>query len=184
MSRIGKLPIQVPSGVTVEVKTDVITVKGPKSELKKQFPASSVEIAIADNVVNVKRKSDSIQDRAAHGLVRALTANMIRGVTKGFEKRMEIKGVGYRIALSGKKVTLNLGFSHPIEYVLPEGIELEIDKENKLLFFVRGADKQVVGEVAAKIRSYRPPEPYKGKGIRYSDERVVMKQGKAASAGK
>lgn len=180
MSRVGKLPIQIPSGVTVDAKDGIVTVKGPKGELKTHYQ-SSITVKIEGDQVIVTRADDEKENRSFHGLTRALIANMIKGVTEMFEKKLEIKGVGYRIAASGKKVTLNLGYSHPIEYQLPEGIEVEIDKENKNLFSVRGIDKQVVGEVAAQLRAYRKPEPYKGKGIRYVDEYVAMKQGKTAA---
>ena len=180
MSRIGKLPIKIPSGVTVDIKDSVVTVKGPKGELKTSYQ-SGITVKIEDDKVIITRVNDEKHYRSFHGLTRALIANMITGVTEGFEKKLEIKGIGYRIAVSGKKVTLQLGFSHPIEHQLPEGIEMEISKENKSLFSVKGIDKQAVGEVAAQLRAYRKPEPYKGKGIRYIDEYVAMKQGKTAA---
>jgi large subunit ribosomal protein L6 len=180
MSRVGKAPIQIPSGVTVDIKDGVVSVKGSKGELKTAYN-TVISVKIEGDQVIVERPNDEKENRSFHGLTRALIANMIIGVTEGFEKHLEIKGVGYRIATSGKKVTLNLGFSHPIEYQLPEGIEVEIDKENKSLFTVKGIDKQLVGEVAAQLRGYRKPEPYKGKGIRYIGEYVPMKQGKTAA---
>lgn len=183
MSRIGKLPIAIPQGVTIKVDQQTITVKGPKGELTMTFKPV-VNITVDGEKVLVGRVDEEKATRAMHGLARAKIANMIEGVTKGYSRSLEVKGVGYRIAVSGKKVTLNLGFSHPIEYKLPDKIEIELDKENKSLFTVKGIDKQVVGEVAANIRSYRKPEPYKGKGIRYVGEYVPMKQGKAAASAK
>lgn len=180
MSRIGRLPVQIPSGVTVDVKDNVVTVKGPKGELKITFQPT-IAVKVEDGKVLVARSNDEKENRSLHGLTRAMIGNMITGVTKGFERSLEIKGVGYRIAVSGKKVTLNLGFSHPIEYQLPAGVEVEIDKEVKNLFIVKGIDKQLVGEVAAQLRAYRKPEPYKGKGIRYANEHVTIKQGKKAA---
>lgn len=181
MSRIGKLPITVPSGVTVEKRNDnVVFVKGPKGELT--FPVrENINVEIANGVVTCTRKSESKTDKSLHGLSRTLIQNMIEGVTKGFEKKLEIQGVGYRVALQGGKVVLSLGYSHPIEYTPPKGIQVSIDQEKKNIIIIAGADKQLIGEVAAKIRSYRKPEPYKGKGIRYLGEYVARKAGKAAA---
>lgn len=180
MSRIGKLPIKIPAGITVEKRDgNVIFVKGPKGELI--FPAhKDITVEINDGEIVCTRKSDSREHKSLHGLTRAIIANMVEGVEKGFEKRLEIQGVGYRVNLQGKKAVLNLGFSHPVEYEPPEGINLAIDQEKKNILIVSGANKQVVGEVAAKIRSFRKPEPYKGKGIRYENEYVARKAGKAA----
>ncbi len=181
MSRIGKLPITIPAGITVEKRTgNVIFVKGPKGELI--FPVrENINVEIANGTITCTRKSESKTDKSLHGLTRTLIQNMIEGVNKGFEKRLEIQGVGYRVALQGGKVVLSLGYSHPIEYVPPKGIQVTIDQEKKNIIIVAGADKQLIGEVAAKIRSYRKPEPYKGKGIRYLGEHIVRKAGKAAA---
>ncbi len=180
MSRIGKLPVAIPDNVQVSIAGGNVTVKGSKSELKITVKPQ-IQVRVEGSTVYVERKSEDKATRAMHGLVRAIIANMIKGVTKGYEKKLEIRGVGFRIAVAGKKVTLSLGFSHPIEYHLPDGIEIEVDKENKTLFTVRGADKRVVGQVAAQLRAYRKPEPYKGKGIRYLNEYVKIKQGKTAA---
>lgn len=181
MSRIGKLPINIPSGVTVEVTNGVITVKGTKGELKKNLHPN-ITLEINDNKLSVKRLNDEKENRALHGLFRSLIANMIEGVTKGFEKRLEIIGVGYRANPSKNKITLTLGYSHPVEYTAPQGIEFKLDEEAKNIIIITGIDKEIVGEVAAKVRSYRKPEPYKGKGIRYQGEYVARKAGKAAAA--
>jgi large subunit ribosomal protein L6 len=182
MSRIGKQPVEVPPGVTVEINGNKVVVKGPKGELKKEFHPN-MKIELKDNEIIVSRPNDQKENRALHGLTRSLLANMVEGVTKGFEKVLEIVGVGYRAQASKNKITLNLGFSHPIEYTAPEEIEFEMNKEKKNIITVKGIDKQIVGEAAAKVRSYRKPEPYKGKGIKYIDEQVKRKAGKAAGAG-
>ena len=184
MSRIGKLPITVPSGVTVEKRDgNLIQVKGPKGEIS--FPIhKDIIVEIADGTVLCKRPTEQRQHKSLHGLSRTIIANMIEGVTKGFEKRLEIQGVGYRFTIQGRKAVLNLGFSHPIEFEPPEGITLAVDVEKKNIIVISGVNKQMVGEVAAKIRSYRKPEPYKGKGIRYENEVVVRKAGKAAAKDK
>lgn len=179
MSRIGKSPITVPDGVEVTIADHHIKIKGPKGELEYTF-LPLVEVLYKDNQIVISRKNDDKESRSAHGLTRALINNMIIGASEGFEKRLEIIGVGYRAQASGKKITLNLGFSHPIDYEAPEGVTIEMDKENKNIIIVSGIDKQKVGEVAAQIRKYRLPEPYKGKGIRYIDEYVHRKAGKAA----
>ena len=179
MSRIGKSPITVPDGVEVTIADRHIKIKGPKGELEYTF-LPLVEVLYKDNQIVISRKNDDKESRSAHGLTRALINNMIIGASEGFEKRLEIIGVGYRAQASGKKITLNLGFSHPIDYEAPEGVTIEMDKENKNIIIVSGIDKQKVGEVAAQIRKYRLPEPYKGKGIRYIDEYVHRKAGKAA----
>jgi large subunit ribosomal protein L6 len=181
MSRIGKQPIQVPSGVTVEITGNQIKVKGSKGELSRDIHPS-IEVKQEESKLIVTRASDTKEDRSLHGLFRSLISNMVEGVSEGFEKRMEVIGVGYRFQPSGNKITLTLGFSHPIEHKAPEGITFEADEDNKQILIVKGIDKETVGEVAAKIRSYRPPEPYKGKGIRYIDEYVARKAGKAAGA--
>jgi large subunit ribosomal protein L6 len=182
MSRIGKLPVTVPSGVTIDIKDYKVTVKGPKGELSEKIHPS-IKLEIKDNQIVFVRTIDDKPTRSLHGLARKLVANMVEGVTKGYEKRLEIIGVGYKAAASGTKLTLNLGFSHPVEYIAPKGILFEIDKEKKNIVIITGIDKQMLGEVAAKIRSYKKPEPYKGKGIRYVGENVPRKAGKAAAKG-
>lgn len=184
MSRIGKLPIPVPSGVTVEKRDgNVIFVKGPKGELS--FPIHDlIKVEIKDDQVICTRTTEEKIQKSLHGLSRTLIANMIEGVTNGFQKKLEIQGVGYRANIQGNKVVLSLGYSHPIEYTPPEGTKIEIDAEKKNILIISGTNKQIVGEVAAKIRSYRKPEPYKGKGIRYEGEHVSRKAGKAAAAAK
>jgi large subunit ribosomal protein L6 len=177
MSRIGKKPIEIPQGVKVDVKPDAISVKGPKGSLTREMP-TNVEIKVDDSQVTVVRLSDGREHGAYQGLARALLANMVLGVTKGFEKKLQIEGVGYRVALQGKKLVFSLGYSHPVELDLPQGIEADVG-EKGLMFSIRGADKELVGQVAATIRSFRPPEPYKGKGIRYADEKIRRKAGKA-----
>lgn len=184
MSRIGKLPIEIPGGVTVEKKDgNMIVVKGPKGELSVKIH-ENMNVDIQDNQVIVTRPNNEKFNMSLHGLSRTLISNLVEGVTKGFEKRLEINGVGYRANIQGRKAVLSLGYSHPVEYEAPEGIDLAIDQEKKNIIIVSGADKQLVGQVAAKIRSYRKPEPYKGKGIRYEGEEIQRKAGKAASAGK
>jgi large subunit ribosomal protein L6 len=183
MSRIGKKTIKVPAGVIVTIEGNKIKVKGPKGELRYEF-SSAVKVACTDGVIQIKRVNDEPSDRSLHGLARALINNMINGVTTGYEKRLEIIGVGYRAQPSPKKLTLNLGFSHPIDLPVPEGIHVEMDKEQKNVLIVSGIDKQAVGQFSANIRGFRPPEPYKGKGIRYVDEYVPRKAGKAAAGAK
>ena len=178
MSRVGKNPIPVPSGVGVKINQNEITVSGPKGELKREFhPSMKVETS-KDEIV-VFRSSDSKFHKSLHGLTRALIASMIDGVTTGYRKALEIQGVGYKAELMGKKLNLSLGFSHPILFSPPEGIKIDLDAPNRIA--VSGIDKELVGLVAAKIRSFRPPEPYKGKGIRYKGEFVRKKAGKAAA---
>ena len=170
----------IPSGVTVEVSGNIIKVKGPKGELSyAHLPEVIVEID-GDNVI-VERRNDDSESRARHGLTRQLVANMVQGVNEGYEKRLEIIGVGYKAQVKGKVLTLNLGHSHPIDYQVPEGIEIAQDEKNKNLLVIKGIDKQLVGQAAAVIRSYRPPEPYKGKGVKYVDEVIRRKVGKAAA---
>lgn len=177
MSRIGKQPVPVPSGVTVDLKGQSVSVKGPKGELHQFIPAH-VDVALEDNNVVVTRHNDSKPSRANHGLTRALIANMVHGVSTGFERQLEILGVGYRAEVKGSNLVLNLGFSHLVEYPIPQGIQITVDKTTKLK--VQGIDKQQVGQVAAKIRSFRPPDAYKGKGVRYAGEHVRLKAGKSA----
>lgn len=180
MSRIGKNPVQVPAGVTVTINGNTVSVKGPKGELVQTFHPN-MTVTLTDNQIVVTRPNDLKLNRALHGLTRSLLQNMVVGVNTGYEKQLEILGVGYRAAIAGSKLTLNLGFSHPIEFNAPKGITIEIDKDKKNILIIKGSDKQVLGEVAAKIRSFKKPEPYKGKGIRYVGEYVAQKAGKSAS---
>lgn len=180
MSRIGRKPIVVPSGVKVDVSGRTVTVAGPKGTLKRDLPGAIV-VAVSGDSVNVTRPSDSKTDRSLHGLCRTLVANMVEGVSTGFRKNLEINGVGYRAAKSGNKLTLALGYSHPIEIVPPAGISFEVDGQTKVS--VIGYDKEAVGQIAAEIRSLRKPEPYKGKGIKYEGETVRRKAGKAGKVG-
>jgi len=182
MSRIGKQIIKVPQGVEVTVNGNTIKVKGHKGELTYTF-SSTINVVYKDDQIQIKRNSDVPKERGLHGLTRALIQNMVAGVSAGFEKRMEIIGVGYRAQVSGKKIILNLGFSHPVEMEMPAGVSVEMDKEQKNIIIISGADKQAVGQFAANIRVLRPPEPYKGKGIRYVGEYVPRKAGKATAAG-
>jgi large subunit ribosomal protein L6 len=177
MSRVGRLPIEVPGGVDVEIKGTHVRVKGPKGELSHTFPPV-VKINHEDGVITVERLSEEKFHRAMHGTARAVLFNMVEGVTKGFEKILEIHGVGYRADMNGSKLVLSLGYSHPIEMDPPEGITFEVLDRNNVIR-VAGYDKQVVGQIAAEIRGTRPVEPYKGKGIRYRGEYVRRKAGKA-----
>ena len=177
MSRIGKLPVKIDTGVTITVDdSNVVTVKGPKGTLSQQMHPD-MQIEQDNGVLTVKRPSDDKAHRALHGLTRSLIHNMVVGVTAGFEKKLEIVGTGYRAQLQGKNLVLNMGFSHPVEFQPPEGISFEVPAPNKIS--VKGIDKQAVGQVAANVREVRPPEPYKGKGIRYEGEVVLRKEGKA-----
>ena len=182
MSRIGKLPVAVPSGVNVTFDEGEVLVKGPKGELRQPILAEVVAVKLEDGKVLVERKGDAKAHRSAHGLTRTLIANMVEGVSKGFRKSLEIQGVGFRAAKAGEKLNLSLGFSHPVVFDPPTGIALSVEGTNKI--HVDGIDKQAVGQVAAEIRGLRPPEPYKGKGIRYAGEVVRKKLGKAGKAGK
>ncbi|MGG0719874.1 50S ribosomal protein L6 [Robertmurraya massiliosenegalensis] len=175
MSRVGKKPIEIPTGVTVTINGSVVTVKGPKGELTRSFN-SDMEIVVSENVINVVRPSDSKEHRTIHGTTRALLANMVEGVSKGFERNLELIGVGYRAQKQGKKLVLNVGYSHPVEIEPEEGIEIEVPSNTKVT--VKGISKERVGALAANIRDVRPPEPYKGKGIRYEGEYVRRKEGK------
>lgn len=175
MSRVGKLPIAVPSGVTITVDDDFVTVTGPKGTLQ-QATITGISYSQEDGYLTVSRESDIALHRANHGLMRALINNMVVGVTQGFEKKLEINGVGYRAAMEGNKVKLSLGYSHDILFPLPEGIKATIDQN---VITVAGISKQQVGQVAAEIRKLRKPEPYKGKGIKYADERIIRKSGKS-----
>ena len=177
MSRIGRKPIPVPEGVTVSVTSGQVTVNGPKGELAQEL-SPRMEITEEDGTLHVKRPTDRGPDRALHGLTRSLLANMVEGVTNGYEKRLEIQGVGYRAKLQGKALELSVGYSHTVSIQAPDGIEFEAPQPTQVI--VRGIDKQLVGEIASQIRRVRPPEPYKGKGIRYSGEYVRRKVGKRA----
>jgi large subunit ribosomal protein L6 len=177
MSRIGRKPVAVPDAVTVTIAPGNIAVKGPKGELTQTY-SQEITVSQDDGQVLVARPTDRGEHRALHGLTRSLIANMVEGVTDGFEKRLEIQGVGYRAALKGKNLELALGFSHPVSITAPEGIDFEVPQPTEII--IRGIDKQLVGQVAADIRKRRPPEPYKGKGIRYKDEQVLRKVGKRA----
>lgn len=174
MSRIGKLPIQIPSGVTITVDSGNVTVKGPKGELT-QFITPDVTVNVEDGVLTVVRKDDSKAARSQHGLMRALINNMVVGVTQGFEKKLEVNGVGFRVGGGGQNLEMSLGFSHPVKYSAPEGVNLTV---NKMEITVAGHNKQQVGQVAAEIRALKKPEPYKGKGIKYADEVIIRKAGK------
>ncbi|HNQ72605.1 MAG TPA: 50S ribosomal protein L6 [Verrucomicrobiota bacterium] len=175
MSRIGKLPIAIPAKVKVEVKGRKVHVEGPKGKLDWELPQRTSLQVEGDKVV-VKRDGDDPQARALHGLSRALVHNMVKGVSDGFSKKLEIQGVGFKAAVAGKVVNLNLGFSHPINYDIPEQIKITVEENTKLT--IEGPDKALVGKVASEIRAYYPPEPYKGKGVRYAGEHVQRKEGK------
>jgi large subunit ribosomal protein L6 len=177
MSRIGRKPIQIPEGVEIDVKPGAVTVKGPKGELSQSL-SRDMKVSIEDSTLTVERPTDRGEHRALHGLTRSLIANMVEGVTDGFERRLEIQGVGYRANLRGKSLEMALGFSHPVTIEAPEGIEFEVPQPTEVV--VRGIDKQLVGETAARVRKARPPEPYKGKGVRYAGEYVARKVGKRA----
>lgn len=177
MSRVGKMPIELPQGVKVDIKGLDVTVTGNKGKLTQSF-RPEMSIKVEDGVLTVERPSDSRQHRAFHGLTRALLNNMVVGVSQGFSRRLEIEGVGYRAEMKGKTLVLNVGYSHPVEIEPPQDTQFEVENRGKLII-VTGIDKQVVGEISAKIRKVRPPEPYKGKGIRYEGEYVRRKAGKA-----
>ena len=176
MSRIGRMPIAIPAGVTVEVaENNKVTVKGPKGTLERVLP-EGMEIKVEENVINVTRPDETKRMKSLHGLTRTLINNMVVGVSAGFEKKLEVNGVGYRAQKSGKVLNLSLGYSHPVEMTDPEGIEVEVPDQNTII--VKGIDKEKVGQYAAEIRSKREPEPYKGKGIKYVDEVIRRKVGK------
>ena len=177
MSRIGNRPIEIPEGVNVDVADGLVTVKGPRGELRQPV-SPAMRIEHSDETLTVERPSERGEHRALHGLTRTLIANMVEGVTNGFEKRLEIQGVGYRARLQGKQLEMALGYSHPVSITPPEGIEFEVPQPTEVI--VRGIDKQLVGEIAAQVRKQRPPEPYKGKGVRYAGEYVRRKVGKRA----
>ena len=183
MSRIGRKPLEIPKGVQVSITKDAVSVKGPKGTLNmaRQGTTAAVDIKQAKeegkDVIVFERKGNLPQERAAHGLTRALVGNMLKGVTDGFTRELEINGVGYKAEIKGTSITLSLGYSHPIEFKLPEGITAKTDKN---LLILSGIDKQVLGGAASKIRSFRPPEPYKGKGVKYKEETILRKAGKTA----
>jgi large subunit ribosomal protein L6 len=181
MSRIGLKPIDVPSGVQLKLDGNVIRIKGPQGELTQEIP-EGIKIVQNGTVVTVERPNDDGYYRSLHGLTRSLIANMVEGVTKGFAKTLEINGVGYRAAMQGKKLVLTIGYSHPVEFDARPGIEFEVPAPNRII--VKGANKQQVGQMAAEIRGVRPPEPYKGKGIKYATETIRRKAGKAGKVGK
>ncbi len=178
MSRIGRKPISLPTGVEINMENDIITVKGPKGTLSQSIP-EDISIEREENELLVKRPSDAKRHRALHGLTRALVANMVTGVTTGFEKKLEMVGVGYRAQMQGSKLVISIGFSHPVEVEPPPGIEFEVPAVTKIT--VKGIDKQLVGNTAAHIRAIRKPEPYKGKGLRYENEVVRRKAGKTGA---
>ena len=177
MSRIGKLPVEIPAGVTITVDGDLVKVTGPKGNLEEKL-LPHVTVKVEDGVLNVARNSDEKISRSQHGLMRSLINNMVVGVTQGFEKKLEVSGVGFKVALQGSTLVLNLGFSHPVEFTAPEGITLGVDKLN---ISVQGISKQQVGQVAADIRAFKKPEPYKGKGIKYEGEHIIRKAGKTGA---
>ncbi|MEA3319857.1 MAG: 50S ribosomal protein L6 [Bacillota bacterium] len=177
MSRVGKKPIEIPTGVTITNDNNTVTVKGPKGELTRTF-SQEMAITVEENVLTVVRPSDSKEHRTIHGTTRALLNNMVQGVTTGFERGLELIGVGYRASKQGNKLVLNVGYSHPVEITPEQGIEVEVPANTKIV--IKGIDKERVGALAANIRDVRPPEPYKGKGIRYEGEQVRRKEGKTA----
>jgi large subunit ribosomal protein L6 len=175
MSRIGKMPIPVPKGADIQIGADQITVKGPLGTLTQALTPAANVVREGDQLL-VKPGNDSVEANAMSGTLRAVVANMVTGVTKGFERRLTLVGVGYRAQAQGSSLNLSLGFSHPVVHALPEGVKAETPTQTEIV--IRGANKQKVGQVAAEVRGYRPPEPYKGKGVRYSDEKVVLKETK------
>jgi large subunit ribosomal protein L6 len=177
MSRVGKKPIEIPTGVTITNDNNTVTVKGPKGELTRTF-SQDMAITVEENVLTVVRPSESKEHRTIHGTTRALLNNMVQGVTTGFERGLELIGVGYRASKQGNKLVLNVGYSHPVEITPEQGIEVEVPANTKIV--IKGIDKERVGALAANIRDVRPPEPYKGKGIRYEGEQVRRKEGKTA----
>jgi large subunit ribosomal protein L6 len=179
MSRIGKIPVEIPAGVKVSQDHSTIKVEGPKGKLSMEMP-KGVDVVLGDKAVEVKRPSEGRRERSYHGLVRTLIANMVKGVSSGFEKSLEISGVGYRAEIVGNNLKLIIGYSAPVEYAIPEGIQIKVDKQINIA--VSGIDKQLVGRVAAEIRSLKKPEPYKGKGIKYATEQVRRKVGKSVGA--
>ena len=178
MSRIGKQPVVLPAGISAKVADGVVTLKGPKGELALKTPAT-VEVSLDGSTLTIARTGDDKQNRADHGTIRALLQNMVVGLKNGYSRELEIQGVGFKASIAGNKLTMNVGYSHPVEYVVPEGVTVTVVDGTQLK--VSGIDKQLVGQVSARIRSFRPPEPYKGKGVRYKDERVRRKAGKTVA---
>ena len=178
MSRIGKQPVVLPAGISATVADGVVALKGPKGELALKTPAT-VEVSLDGSTLNIARTGDDKQNRADHGTIRALLQNMVVGLKDGYNRDLEIQGVGFKASMAGNKLTMNVGYSHPVEYVVPEGVSVTVVDGTQLK--VSGIDKQLVGQVSARIRSFRPPEPYKGKGVRYKDERVRRKAGKTVA---
>lgn len=176
MSRIGNAPIEIPKGTTVTTAGKKISVKGPKGQLSFDVP-DGIDFNVDGNVITFTRQNNQPPVRALHGMSRAMTNNMVIGCSVGFKRTLEINGVGYRAAVKGRQIALTLGFSHPADYPLPDGVDAEVDKEGSI--HLTGADKAVLGRVASEIRAYRPPEPYKGKGVKYAEERIIRKEGKA-----
>jgi large subunit ribosomal protein L6 len=181
MSRIGKQPVTIPEKVEVKIDGNVVSVKGPKGELTQNFETEFVSVSQVDGTLVVERANDSKSARARHGLYRSLFQNLIEGVTMGFSKKLEVRGVGYRVAQKGTDLEFNLGYSHPITFPLPTGVEVAFEEKNNNIFTLSSINKQLVGQTAANIRSLRKPEPYKGKGVRYADEHVQLKAGKSAA---
>jgi large subunit ribosomal protein L6 len=181
MSRLGKLPVEIPAGVKAFVESGKVRVEGPKGKLAISIP-EGIEMVLESSKLLTKRKSDSADHKAKHGLVRALVSNMVKGVTQGYEKKLEIVGVGFKAAVKGKILNMTLGYSHPVDFPIPEGVAIKV--ENNTMIVVQSPDKALLGETCANIRSQRKPEPYQGKGIRYSDEKIRRKAGKAAAGGK
>lgn len=179
MSRIGKAPIPIPAGVETELKGNTVRVKGPKGSLERQV-SGKMTVSVKDGNILVNRPNDGKEARSLHGLTRTLIANMVKGVTEGYQKTLLISGTGYRAVQQGSKLVLGMGLSHPVEITPPDGIEIEVPSPTRIV--VKGIDKELVGQIAANIRAIRPPEPYKGKGIRYEGERIRMKAGKAGKA--
>ncbi len=178
MSRIGKQPVVLPAGISAQVAGGAVTLKGPKGELALKVP-ETIAVALEGSALTVTRKGEDKQSRADHGTIRALLQNMVEGVKNGYSRELEIQGVGFKASIAGKQLTLNVGYSHPVEYTVPDGITVAVTDGTQLK--VSGIDKQLVGQVSARIRSFRPPEPYKGKGVRYKDERVRRKAGKTVA---
>ena len=177
MSRIGKLPVKVPKGVNITLNEQTVKVKGPHGELSQLIP-KEISVSISDDTVTVSKNEETIKARQNYGLIRSLVNNMVIGVSEKFEKKMQMIGVGYRAQVQGKKINLQLGFSHDISYEVPEGIKVEVEGDRGNVIAISGPDKQVVGQVASEIRSFRKPEPYKGKGVKYVDEQILRKEGK------
>ncbi len=181
MSRIGRMPIAIPAGVDVSVSGSTVTVKGPKGSLTETFHPN-MNIAAADGAITVTRPDDTNTNKSLHGLTRTLIANMVEGVTNGYKKELQINGIGYRAEMKGKELVLTVGYSHKVNMTAPEGITIEVPDNTKII--ISGADKQQVGQFASEVRGVRPPEPYKGKGIKYADEHIRRKEGKAGKGGK